>query len=325
MMIAPEVDVGTFLAQLCADGRFQHVSGLRAFNRVLRQPTVQRLGVDVAGYVEHLETDRLQLLGNSEAGYLDTLEAEVRAARLAEITRLGVPVLVVAAGREPYEELFALAADHRFALVTTELPSSEATALINRELHHYLAPRETRHGVLVDVHGVGVLLLGRAGIGKSEIGLELVSRGHRLVADDLVILEQRAPDRVVGACPEITRHHMEIRGLGIVNIKDLFGAAAVRDRKRIEIAVEMVAWDPMADFDRLGLDEQHIDLAGVPVKHIRLPVRPGKSLALIIEVAARNSLLQVQGTHSALAFVERVGRHIAAERARDAEEERGDE
>ncbi len=317
-----EVTVGEFLAQLCADGRFKHVAGLAAFERVIAQRTVQRLGVDVVGYVEHMETDRVQLLGNSESGYLATLEQETRAGRLAEITRLGVPVLVITAGRTPSPELYTLAEDHRFALVVTELPSAEATALVNRELHHFLAPRQTQHGVLVDVHGVGVLLLGKAGIGKSEIGLELVSRGHRLVADDLVILEQRAPDRVVGACPEITRHHMEIRGLGIVNIKDLFGAAAVRDRKRIEIAVEMVPWDPNDDFDRLGLEDRRIELAGVRVKHIRLPVRPGKSLALIIEVAARNSLLQVQGTYSAQAFVERVGRHIAEKSAREAEDGR---
>lgn len=318
----PEVTVGEFLAQLCADGRFAHVAGLGAFERVIGQRTVQRLGVDVVGYVEHMETDRVQLLGNSESGYLATLDPETREGRLAEITRLGVPVLVVTAGRSPSPELYDLADDHRFALVRTELPSDEATALVNRELHHFLAPRATQHGVLVDVHGVGVLLLGKAGIGKSEVGLELVSRGHRLVADDLVILEQRAPDRVVGTCPEITRHHMEIRGLGIVNIKDLYGAAAVRDRKRIEMAVEMVAWDPDEDFERLGLEEQRIELAGVPVKHVRLPVRPGKSLALIIEVAARNSLLQVQGTHSAHAFVERVGRYIAEKSGEEADDGR---
>jgi len=315
----PEVSVGELLLHLCADGRFQQVAGVGAFSRIIRQRTVQRLGVDVVGYVEHLESDRVQLLGNSEAGYLDTLSSEIRTARLAEITRLGLPVLVLTAGRTPPPELVDLSESHRFALVTTELGSTEATALINRELHRYLAVRETRHGVLVDVHGVGLLLIGKAGMGKSEIGLELISRGHRLIADDLVLLEQRAPDRVVGACPEITRHHMEIRGLGIINIKDLFGAAAVRDRKRIEIAIELVPWDPSEDFDRLGLEHKHVVLAGVPVTHIRLPVRPGKSLALIIEVAARNSLLQVQGTHSAQAFVERVGRHIAAQGAPEGE------
>ncbi len=311
-MIRPEVTVGELLAHLTEDGRFVHAAGLGALDRIIRQQTIQRLGVDLVGYTEHMEVDRVQLLGNSEAGYLETLPDEVRAARLHEVTSQGLPLLVVTAGRPPPDELYELAEEHEFALLVTELSSADATAVLNRWLNLFLAPRESRHGVLMDVHGVGILMIGRAGIGKSEVGLELVSRGHRLIADDLVMLEQRAPDRVVGSCPEITRHHMEIRGLGIINIRDLYGAAAVRESKRVEITVELVDWNPDQDYDRLGLETPRIQLAGVPVKHLTLPVRPGKSLALIIEVAARNSLLQVQGTHSAQAFVDRVRDHLEA-------------
>jgi HPr kinase/phosphorylase len=162
------------------------------------------------------------------------------------------------------------------------------------------------HAVLVDVFGVGVLILGKSGIGKSEVGLELVAAGHRLVSDDVVILEQESATVVVGFGPDLTKFHMEIRGLGILNIKDLFGAASVRERKRVELICELVEWDPEADYDRVGLDTRRKDLAGVPVVHLTLPVRPGRSLKLIIEVAARDRLLKAQGTHSAQAFAARL-------------------
>ena len=169
-----------------------------------------------------------------------------------------------------------------------------------------LTVSETVHGVLVDVYGVGMLLTGKSGIGKSEVALELISHGHRLVSDDVLHLQQVRPGVVVGHSPDLTRHHMEIRGLGIINIRDLFGSAAVRERKRVEQIIELLEWDPSEAYDRLGLDTQYLTLAGVPVAHARLPVRPGRSMRLVIEVAARNRLLQAQGTHSARAFADRL-------------------
>ncbi len=311
-MQTASVTIGELMGVLGANGVFRMVAGgVPALQRGVGQRTVQRVGVALTGHVEHLVRDRVQLIGRSEAGYLDAVPVDVRQGRLRGLVGAGFPGLVMTAGQVPYPELVDACDGAACALIVTDLESVEATDRIDAVLTHYLAPRETRHAVMVDVYGVGVLLIGPSGIGKSEVGLELVSRGHRLVADDLVLLLQHNEETVLGQSPELTRHHMEIRGLGIINIKDLFGAAAVRDRKRVELVVELVEWDADPMYDRLGVDTPEIEVLGVAVQHVRLPVRPGRSLALIIEVAARNRLLQVQGTHSARAFAARLGAHIA--------------
>ena len=228
-------------------------------------------------------------------GYLETLNAQQRLETLTPFINIGFPALVLTADRDPPSELVQLCESAGVSLICTPLESTVAVDRINRSLRSWLSPRQVRHAVLLDVHGVGVLLIGKSGIGKSEIGLELISHGHRLVADDMVILDQTSSTAVVGHSPELTRNHMEIRGLGIINIRDLYGVAAVRERKRVELVVELVEWGEMPAIDRLGLSVREMALAGVPVRHITLPVRPGRSLSLIIEVAARNRLLQVQG------------------------------
>lgn len=306
------VSIGELMGHLGAGGAFRLVAGgTAALGRVVGQPTVQRVGVALTGYTEHLVHDRLQMIGRSEGSYLDDAPDALCRERLAALLAVEFPGLVMTAGLAPPPALVELCDAAGVALIVTDLESTEATEHLQAALARWLAPRETRHAVLVDVYGVGVLLIGKSGIGKSEVGLELVAHGHRLVADDLVILQQHSPQTVVGYSPELTRHHMEIRGLGIINVKDLFGAAAVRDRKRVELVVELVEWAADGDYERLGLETRHMALAEVPVQHVRLPVRPGRSLTLIIEVAARNRLLQAQGTHSARAFAARLGAHIA--------------
>ncbi|MCA9537910.1 MAG: HPr(Ser) kinase/phosphatase [Myxococcales bacterium] len=306
----PSVTVGELLSILRADDFELVGGGLRALSRVVGHRTVQRVGLALSGHTEHVVHDRIQLMGRSEAGFLDKLAPGPRQAHLASLVALDFPALVVTAGRPPEPTLIELCDQAGCGLLCTGLESTEATERVNAALAQFFAPHETRHAVLVDVHGVGVLLTGKSGIGKSEVGLELVARGHRLVADDLVVLRALDEDHVEGTSPELTRHLMEIRGLGIINIKDLFGVAAVREQKRVELVAELVDWNDSIDYDRLGLDERHVALAGVSVPHVTLPVRPGRSLALVIEIAARNRLLKVQGTHSARAFAERLERHI---------------
>ncbi len=284
--------------------------GVRGLQRSITEPTVQRVGVALTGHTEHLVPRRLQMMGRSEADYLARAPADVCHARLERLVAVGFPALVLTTGQTPPAALLTLCERAGIALVLTALESIEATARIQTALARWLAPRESRHAVLVEVFGVGMLLIGKSGIGKSELGLELVARGHRLVADDLVFLQQEGAG-VVGHSPELTRHHMEIRGLGIINIKDLFGAAAVVDRAAVDLIVELVDWQADGEYERLGLETRHMDLAGIAVEHVTLPVRPGRSLSLIIEVAARNRLLQAQGTHSARAFAARLGAHIA--------------
>lgn len=306
-----EVTVGELLRASDIAGAFQVTAGAAALERHVRSPSIQRLGVALTGHTEHLDRHRIQLIGRSECGYLRSLEPPERMALLSRIVSTRFPCLVVTSGQEPSPELLELSAVHRFVLVTTELESPQAAENLNSWLHTRLAPSESVHGVLLDVYGVGVLLLGKSGVGKSEVGLELIAAGHRLVADDRVLVHRSRPGVVMGTSTELTRHHMEIRGLGILNIRDLFGSAAVRERKRVELVIELVEWDPDEEYDRLGLDTQTRALAGVPVPYSRIPIRPGRTMKLIVEVAARNRLLHVQGTHSARNFAERLSAQIA--------------
>jgi HPr kinase/phosphorylase len=184
-------------------------------------------------------------------------------------------------------------------LLGTAVPTPLAIAKISALLEDALAVREVIHGVLLDILGLGVLIVGESGIGKSECALDLVVRGHRLVADDTVEMRRRGEADIIGTCPELTRHHMEIRGLGVINIRDLFGVAAIRTTKRVELVVQLERWDPTRAYDRLGLDESFYDLFGVSVPLIRMPVAPGRSLAILVEVAARNQLLRSRGLNAA--------------------------
>ena len=310
----PGVRVGELLDALRVYSTYRLVAGAKALSRDIHHPTIQRVGVGLTGYVEHLDDDRVQMLGRSEVGYLWSRATDERTAVLTVLLDVGFPAIVITAdGRIP-PELRAGATARGCALIATTDVSTVATTRINAALHEQLTPRSSQHGVLVDVFGVGVLLLGKSGIGKSEVGLELVADGHRLVSDDIVLLEQESAHVVMGSSPELTRHHMEIRGLGILNIRDLFGAAAVRTRKRVELVCELEDWNNDTEYERLGLDERTIDLAGVPVAHLVVPVRPGRSLKRILEVAARDRLLKGQGTHSAQAFAARLRAKLKSKR-----------
>lgn len=311
----PEMTVGELIAVPALADDFSVIGGRAGLLRTIRQRTVQRLGVALTGYIDHLEVDRVQMMGRSEHGYLQTLPPPARAELLSRVLGPGFPALVLTCGLGAGDELRALAEAHAMTLLSTHLESPEASAHLNEVLTRRLTPMESVHGVLVDVFGVGVLLLGKSGIGKSEVALELVAHGHRLVGDDVILMQHEQPGVVIGTNPDLTRYHMEIRGLGIINIRDLFGAASVRERKRVELVIELVEWDPLEDYDRLGLDTRHMSFVGVEVAHIRLPVRPGRSLRLIVEVAARNRLLQAQGTHSARAFAQRLNDFIQGAKA----------
>jgi HPr kinase/phosphorylase len=222
-----------------------------------------------------------------------------------------VACLVVTKGLTPSAELVAAAEEGGVPLLQTSHLSSTFIESVQAYLEDILAPSTSMHGVLLDVFGVGILLLGKSGIGKSEIALDLVMRGHRLVADDIVDVKRKSPDSVYGTGSEIIKHHMEIRGLGIINIKDLFGVASIRERKKIEIVLELVEWDPHVEYDRLGVEEKKFRILDVEIPMLIVPVRPGRNMTTIVEVAARNHLLKLQGHHSAREFQERLNRAIA--------------
>ena len=251
------------------------------------------------------------MFGNTEISYLRTLSEEQQRNALRTLFDSQLACVVVTKDLEIPGPLVDACDSANLSLMRTPLLSSTFIQQVQAFLEEALTASTSLHGVLMDVFGVGILILGKSGIGKSEIALDLVMRGHRLVADDIVDITRRKAGTVYGAGNPIIKHHMEIRGLGIINIKDLFGVASVRDRKKIELVVELVEWNPQSEYDRLGVDEQKFDIVGCQLPLSVVPVRPGRNMTTIIEVAARNHLLKLQGHHSAREFADRLNRAIS--------------
>ncbi len=288
-------------------------AGRDGLGREISVPRIQKPGLALSGYLEQIHGARLLSLGGTEIAYLECISAADRARAVETVMASSPACLVVTRGLEPPRE-FAEACDReQVPLLVSSLVSAEFIGRVTGWLQDRLAPTASVHGVLLDVLGVGILLLGKSGIGKSEAALDLLVRGHRLVADDIVHI-RRAADLVYGTGSGIIKHHMEIRGLGIINIKDLFGVAAVRDTKKIELVIELAEWDPREEYDRLGTEDISFESLGAAVPMLRVPVRPGRSIATIIEVAARNQLLKFMGHHSARDFQDKLNRAIAEAR-----------
>ena len=290
------------------------VAGGAGLGRRVTAPRIQKPGLALTGYTEHVHRERVQVLGLTEISYLATLDDAGRQRGITGLVGLEPACIVITRGLEVPPLLTEECDKHGVPLMRSPLMSSVFINRITKYLEDELAPQTSLHGVLLDVLGVGILLLGKSGIGKSEAALDLVMRGHRLVADDIVDIRKRVPDTVFGSGHEIIRHHMEIRGLGIINIKDLFGIAAVRDTKKIELVIELVEWDENEEYDRLGIEELTYSILDVEIPMSRIPIRPGRNMTSIIEVAARNMLLKLQGHHSAREFQERLNRAIAEAR-----------
>lgn len=293
------------------DLRLQLVVGEKGLDKRISSSRIQKPGLALTGFTEHLHPERVQVFGNTEISYLETLAEARQREVLATLLRSELACIVVTKNLEIPQTLIDACERADVTLMKTTLLSSTFIQQVQSFLDEALTASASLHGVLMDVFGVGILLLGKSGIGKSEIALDLVMRGHRLVADDIVDVTRRKPGTIYGAGNPIIKHHMEIRGLGIINIKDLFGIAAVRDRKKIELVIELVEWDPMQEYDRLGVEEQKFSVVGVEIPLAVVPVRPGRNMTTIIEVAARNHLLKLQGHHSAREFAERLNRAIA--------------
>jgi HPr kinase/phosphorylase len=305
------IRVGALLDDKKFDLRLTLIAGKQGLSRRISSARIQKPGLALAGYTEYLHKERLQVFGNTEMSYLATLPRERAVTVLREFFAQDVACLVVTKGLEVPPEMVAAADESGVPLLRTTHLSSNFIESIQSCLEDVLTAQTSMHGVLLDVFGVGILLLGKSGIGKSEIALDLVMRGHRLVADDIVDVKRKTPESVFGAGSEIIKHHMEVRGLGIINIKDLFGVASIRERKKIEIVLELVEWDPTVEYDRLGVEERKFRILDVEIPMLIVPVRPGRNMTTIVEVAARNHLLKLQGHHSAREFQERLNRAIA--------------
>jgi HPr kinase/phosphorylase len=305
----PSCTIQKLLDDTQYDLKLELVAGQAGLERRISSSRIQKPGLALTGFTEHLHPERVQVFGNTEVKYLRTLTLEQQEAVLHKVFESNLSCVVVTKGLEVPAPLINGCQRTGLALMRTPLVSSAFISQVQSFLEETLTASGSLHGVLVDVFGVGVLLLGKSGIGKSEIALDLVMRGHRLVADDIVNLIRRGGD-VYGHGNEMIQHHMEIRGLGILNIKDLFGVASVRDRKKIELVIELVEWNAGAEYDRLGLEQESMNILGAELPHAVVPVRPGRNMTTIVEVAARNHLLKLRGHHSAQEFAERLSQVI---------------
>ena len=263
----------------------------------IRTADLNRPGMQFCGFYEYFAFERPQVIGKVEMTYLESLEPEARRQMLKKDFSYDLPCVIICRGMTPPDDLLQAAAARDIAVYQTNMVTTKFTFTAINYLNRCLAPRVTRHGVLVDVYGVGVLLTGESGVGKSEAALELVKRGHQLVADDVVDICRVSDDRLTGECPEMVRHFMEIRGIGIIDIRAMYGVGAVALSKTIDLHMEK--WVDGKEYDRLGLSEEYITILGVKVPHQIMPVRPGRNLAIIIEVAARDLSLKRMGYSAA--------------------------
>mgnify|MGYP000898304940 CR=1 FL=1 len=282
------------------------ISGAGGLGHRVRSPRIQKPGLALTGYTSHLHPDRIQVLGNTEISYLEQLPVQLGESNSRKLCSFPISCFIVTKGLKPPEYFTEETEKASIPVLVTQHQSSTFISLITKYLEELLLPSTHLHGVLVDVLGVGVLLSGKSGIGKSECALDLVIRGHRLVADDMVFVRKKMPASLVGQSEEQIQHLMEIRGLGIINIKDLYGVSSIREKKIIDLLIELVDWDPSQEYDRLGIDDRKSSILGVELPHLTIPVRPGRNIAAIIEVAARNFLLKGMGYHSARDFQERL-------------------
>jgi HPr kinase/phosphorylase len=308
MSPSPGVSVATVLRDL-AESRaldLELLAGAGGVERRITNPHPQKTGLALSGFDQYLREGRPLVFGESEVRFLDSLTPEERVNVVRRVFTHALPCVILTDGLNGAAEIRTEADRANVPLLKTRAAPPIAMARLAAVLDSYLGARGVVHGVLMDILGLGVLITGESGIGKSECALDLVVRGHRLVADDAVELRCRAESFLIGSCPELTRHHMEIRGLGLINVQDLFGVASTRRAKRVELVVQLERWDPAREYDRLGLEEAHYENLGVRVPMIRMPVAPGRNLAILVEVAARNQLLRSGGHHAARRLVERL-------------------
>ena len=277
----------------------------------IQVPDINRPALQLTGYFDHFDSDRVQIIGYVEYTYLETLSDEKKKEMYTQLLSYGIPCIVYCRNLEPDETFLQMANEMKVPIFQSSKQTSAFTAEVIRWLNVELAPCISIHGVLVDVYGVGVLIMGESGIGKSEAALELIKRGHRLVTDDVVEIRKVSDDTLVGKAPDITRHFIELRGIGIVDVKSLFGVQSVRETQTIDLVINMEEWDKNREYDRLGLKEESTEFLGNKVVCHSIPIRPGRNLAIIVESAAVNHRQKQMGYNAAEELYRRVQESLA--------------
>jgi HPr kinase/phosphorylase len=309
-----KVRVSELFGDELLDLKLSVLAGENHLDNPVTHPRVQKPGLAFAGYYEYIKPGRVQIVGESELEYLKTVEAGERRQRLKRISALPIPVVVITKGLVPGLEFLDEFRARQVPVLSSSALSSVVIKQISWFLEDHLVPSTRLHGVLLDIYGLGVLLIGSSGVGKSEAALDLITRGHSLVSDDRVTIKRYPSGELVGFSEETLKHHMELRGLGIINVKDLFGLAAIRARKPIDLVVELEPWREGQAYDRLGLDETVFSILDTPCPYIRMPVALGRNVANLVEIAARNHVLKLQGTHSAREFARKLEEQLERSR-----------
>lgn len=306
----PSITVEKLYASRTQDLELTLLNSEAGMKKVVGNPELHRPGLALTGFLERFASQRIQILGETELAYIRQLPPE----RLGEVSRTlfetGIPLVIISKGIIPPSEFIAAADEYGTGVFSSRLSTAELTNRLSAFLDNLFAPSINVHGTLVDVYGVGLLYTGKSGIGKSEVALDLVERGHRLVADDVCKITRTVPDVIIGTGSELLGHHMEIRGVGIIDIEELFGIRAIRMQKRIEVEVNLTLWSETDDYERLGIEDRRTTILGVQIPFVRVPISPGKNITVISEVIAMNHMLKVYGGNSALEFTKKLSQKI---------------
>jgi HPr kinase/phosphorylase len=286
-------------------------NGSVGFEKEITDKNIHRPGLALAGYVELFTYNRIQIFGNTEIRYLNHLPFDERVKAFQTIFQFDLPCIFITSENKLDDEMISIATEHNVSIISTPLETTKFVYFISDFLDDHFAPQTVLHGSFMDVYGIGVLITGRSGIGKSEIALDLIERGHRLVADDVVMVSRKGEGILLGAGSDVVRNYMEIRGLGLIDVRSIFGIQAIRLQKRVEVIVELQEWKNDVEYTRTGLDHEYISILGVNLPHIKLPIFPGKNITVIVEVIALDYLLKQYGYDSANEFKKRLDSAIA--------------
>ncbi len=306
----PELTVGKFFEDKKDVFDLTLLNSPAGLKKTITNSEIHRPGLALTGFFERFPAKRAQILGETEMTYLNRLGKEMLIATADRLFAANVPLLITSKGITPPLSFLSVADKHETAIFSSRLSTSELTNRLSAVLDLIFAPSIMVHGTLVDVYGVGLLYTGKSGIGKSEIALDLVERGHRLVADDVIKIIRKAPDLIVGTGAELLGHHMEIRGIGIIDIERLFGIRSIRLQKRIEVEVHLAEWSETLDYERLGIDDTMTTVLGVTIPQVNVPLSPGKNITVISEVIAMNHMLKVYGENSAADFSRKLAQRM---------------
>ncbi len=310
------------LSQLVEDYHLEVIRKGKGYDKYeIRTEDVNRPGLQLIGFFDYFDPLRLQVLGKVESTFLEGFSSAERRKSFEQLLAQEIPALIITRGMTPFPECMEMAEKYDRTILSSQETTSAFMGGLISGLRNYLSPRITRHGVLVEIYGEGVLIYGESGVGKSETAIELIKRGHRLIADDAVEIKRMGVQRLVGSAPELIRHYMELRGIGVVDVRQLFGVASVKDQADVDLVVNLEPWRDGAVYDRLGLEELHTTILGVDVPAVTIPVKPGRNLAVIIEVATMNNRHKKMGYNAAQAFTDQINRHFDEAMAQQMPEE----